>query len=138
MAYSTQPEIKTFAALQRALGARGYLISQKARVLDAVEAAAATPAATVTPGPSLGEMLMLSLRQAAGPLEPKHPWLRSGDWDFAFKSHFDFVVHAPLSERYATHPLFAVEFDGKAHKRREALARDVRKNRLCLASGLMG
>lgn len=46
------------------------------------------------PGPSLGEMLMLSLRQAAGPLEPKRPWLRSGDWDFAFKSHFDFVVHA--------------------------------------------
>lgn len=46
---------------------------------------------------------------------PRHPWLRPGDWDYAFKAHFDFVVHAPLAERHATHPLFAVEFDGPGH-----------------------
>lgn len=136
MAYSTQPEIKTFAALQGALASHGYLISQEARVLDVVEAVAATSAATATPGPSLGDLVIPMLRDAAGPFCRKRPWLRPGDWDFAFKPHFDFVVHTPLGERHATHPLFAVEFDGPAHDTLQAQARDVRKNRLCLASGL--
>jgi hypothetical protein len=134
--FSTQPEVKTFAALQRALAGDGYAISQKSRVLDVIEAVAAAPAATVTAGPALGDLVIPALREAAGPLGAVHPWLRSGDWDYAFKAHFDFVVHAPLGERYATHPLFAVEFDGPGHDTDEAQARDVRKNRLCLASGL--
>ncbi len=136
MSYSTQAEIRTFAALQRALAAHGYLTSQKARVLDVVRAAAAAPATTVTPGPALGDVLVPALREAAGPFDHRHPWLRPGDWNFAFKSHFDFVVHAPLGERHATHPLFAVEFDGPTHSTPSARSRDVRKNRLCLASGL--
>lgn len=136
MAYSTRPEINTFAALQRALAQRGYPISQKARLLDAVEAASRAPQATATRGPSLGDMVIPALREAAGPLGPRHPWLRPGDWDYAFKAHFDFVVHAPLGERHATHPLFAVEFDGPGHDAPAARARDARKNRLCLASGL--
>lgn len=134
--FSTQTEIRTFAALQHALAAHGYLISQKARVLDVIEAAATNPAATLTAGPSLGELVIPALREAAGPLGPHHPWLRTGDWDYAFKAHFDFVVHVPLGERHATHPLFAVEFDGPAHREPATTARDVRKNRLCLASGL--
>jgi hypothetical protein len=111
-------------------------MSQKTRVLDAIEAAAAAPAATAAPGPSLGDLLIPALRDAAGPLGARHPWLRPGDWDFAFKSHFDFLVHAPLGERHATQPLFAVEFDGPTHATPEDRARDSRKNRLCLASGL--
>lgn len=136
MAFSTRTEIGTFAALQRALAARGYHISQKARVLDVIEASGPNPAATVTAGPSLGDMVIPALRDAAGPLGPHHRWLCSGDWDYAYKAHFDFVVHAPLGERHATHPLFAVEFDGPAHREAATAARDVRKNRLCLASGL--
>ncbi len=134
--FSTQAEIRTFAALQRALSAHGYLISQKTRVLDAVEAAAANPAATAVAGPSLGELVIPAMRAAGGPFGPQHPWLRYGDWDYAFRAHFDFVVHAPLGERHATHPLFAVEFDGLTHREPAVTARDVRKNRLCLASGL--
>ena len=136
MAYSTRSEIKTFSALQRALAQHGYPISQKARLLDAVEAAARAPHATSTTGPSLGDMVIPALREAAGPLGRRHPWLRRGDWDYAFKAHFDFVVHARLAERHATHPLFAVEFDGPGHDTPAARARDARKNRLCLASGL--
>ncbi|MHB1534504.1 MAG: DUF2726 domain-containing protein [Acidimicrobiales bacterium] len=136
MAFSTRPEILTLAALQAALAEHGYLVSQKSRVLDVVEAAAANPDATLTKGPSIGAQIIPALRSAAGPLGPHHPWLERGDWDYAFKAHFDFVVHAPLSDRHATQPLFAVEFDGPRHNDPETQLRDVRKNRLCLASGL--
>lgn len=134
--FSTPTEIQTFAELDRALGKIGYRISQKTRVLDAIEAAAANPSATTTAGPSLADVLIPRLREAAGPLGEGHPWLVRGDWSYAFKAHFDFVVHAPLGERHATHPLFAVEFDGPSHAAPGALERDVRKNRLCAASGL--
>lgn len=136
MAFSTHPEIQTLAALQKALGAHGYLVSQKARVLDVVRAAASSPAATLTPGPSLGDSIIPMLRRTSGPLGPFHPWLRRGDWDYAFRAHFDFVIHAPVNDRHPTHPLFAVEFDGPHHSQPDAMARDLRKNRLCLASGL--
>ena len=136
VAFSSDPEIRTLAALQAALGRYGYFVSQKSRLLDVVEAAAANPVASTVPGPSIGDELIPGLRAAAGPFSPQHPWLRPGDWDYAFKAHFDFVVHAPLSDRHATHPLFAVEFDGPGHSEPGAMARDVRKNRLCLASGL--
>ncbi|GIW42014.1 MAG: hypothetical protein KatS3mg076_2591 [Candidatus Binatia bacterium] len=47
-------------------------------------------------------------------------------YEFALKSHFDFLVtdsdHSPL---------FAVEFDGPPHLTREQRARDDRKNKLC-------
>jgi hypothetical protein len=76
------------------------------------------------------------MRAAAGPFNPSHPWLWWGDWDYAFKAHFDFVVHAPLSERHADHPLFAVEFDGPGHRESPTRERDWRKNRLSMASGL--
>jgi len=59
-----------------------------------------------------------------------------GRLGLAFKAHFDFVVHVPLADRHATRALFAVEFDGPGHNEPRAMARDVRKNRLCLASGL--
>jgi hypothetical protein len=41
VAFSTRPESQTLAGLQAALAAHGYLVSQKARVLDVIEAAAA-------------------------------------------------------------------------------------------------
>ncbi len=117
-------------------GPLGYSISQKVRVLDVVRAASDSPEITTPVGPSLGDMLMPALRADAGPFCQGHPWLRPGDWDYAFKSHFDFVVHAPLGERHATQPLFAVEFDGPSHRQRDVRVRDCRKNRLCAASGL--
>lgn len=52
-------------------------------------------------------------------------------------AHFDFVVHDRLDGENPTHPLFAVEFDGRStHAGPEDHARDRRKNRLCAASGL--
>jgi hypothetical protein len=114
----------------------GYDITQKGRVLDAIEAAAENPAATWPVGPSVLDQLVPVLVAGAGPLGPSHPWLRPGDWDYAFKAHFDFVIHAPLGERWATQPLFAVEFDGPNHAAPAAQLRDCRKNRLCAAAGL--
>lgn len=142
MAFSTAGETRTLLALTKALRPHGFDISQKSRVLDVVEAAAALPEATSPAGSSsgkclnLGETLPPVLRAKAGPLGPNHPWLLPGDWDYAWKSHFDFVVHAPLGDRYQTHPLFAVEFDGPTHESHEVRQRDYRKNRLCVASGL--
>lgn len=135
MGFSTRPEIQTLASLERALGDFGYLISQKTRVLDVIRAAAELPSAP-TRGPSMMDVIVPSLVAAAGPVGPQHPWLRPGDWDYAFKSHFDFVVHAPLTDRHATQPLFAVEFDGPGHEDPSTHERDLRKNRLCLAAGL--
>lgn len=134
---TTGSEIQTFAALQKALGRHGYNISHGPRVLDVIRSAAATPAATRPAGTSLGDVFIPAMREAAGPFGPNHAWLRPGDWDYAFKSHFDFVVQAPLGERHALHSLFALEFDGPTHEHdRVTRQRDLRKNRLCLASGL--
>ncbi|HMC07849.1 MAG TPA: hypothetical protein VKL22_00810 [Actinomycetota bacterium] len=137
MAFSTSSEIQTLAALNRVLSPRGYQISQKARVLDVVEAAAASPEATTPSGSTLGDRLPPLLRAEAGPFRPTHPWLHPGDWDYAFKSHFDFIVHTPLGEKHQTHPLFAVEFDGPHHHHPGTRLVDCRKNRLCVASGLL-
>jgi hypothetical protein len=133
---STQSEIRTFAELSRELVPLGYSISQNYRVIDAIRAAAPNPEATRPLGPSVADVFLPAIRESRGPLGPAHPWLRPGDWDYAFKSSFDFVVLAPLGERWPTLPLFAVEFDGPYHVRPEVQARDLRKNRLCVASGL--
>jgi hypothetical protein len=137
VAFSTTPEIRTFAALSGVLAPLGYFISQKARVLDCVRAAAENPEATTPVGATLADHVIPALRKAAGPLGPAHPWLQNGDWSYAFRAHFDFVVHERLVGEYPTHPLFAVEFDGAgAHSRPAARGRDLAKNRLCAASGL--
>ena len=135
MAFSTNSELRTLGALRRALDPLGYMISQKVRVLDAIEAVAAEPAGPPI-GPKLGEYLLPAMRAAAGPLHQGHPWLHPGDWRFAFCSHFDFVVHAPMTSPTPTLPLFAVEFDGPSHADTATLERDCIKNRLCAASGL--
>jgi hypothetical protein len=135
--FSTPPEVRTFAALHDVLAPLGYTISQKARVLDCVQAAAANPQATTPVGPTLGDVLVPALREAAGPFGPTHPWLHKGDWSYAFRAHFDFVVRERLAGAHPTHPLFAVEFDStQAHATAEAQQRDLAKNRLCAASGL--
>ena len=137
VAFSNQSERLTMHSLHRALAPLGYTVSQKVRTLDYVEAAAANPQATALAGPSLLDQLLPKLRAAAGPFGPNHPWLQPGDWHFAMDSHLDFVVHAPFGERWATHPLFAVEFDGPQHRTDPAvIIRACAKNRLCLASGL--
>jgi hypothetical protein len=137
MAFSTAPEVRTFAALNGALAPLGYSVSQKARVLDCVRAAAEYPEATRPVGPTLADQLIPALRAAAGPFGPTHPWLRPGDWRYAFAAHFDFVIHEGIVGEYPTHPLFAVEFDGAGvHARPAARRRDLAKNRLCAASGL--
>ena len=123
-------------AVREAVEPRGYTVSQKTRVLDAVRACADNPLATAQVGPSLGEMFLPVMREVAGPLVASHPWLEPGDLDYAFKSHFDFVVHAPVSEGTGCHPLLAVEFDGPGHSDSGAMRRALRKNRLCAASGL--
>lgn len=135
-AMPNESELRTFAELHKALNDRGYFISQKVRVLDAVEEAAKRPEATAVQTAAIGTELLTLWRQAAGPFGEHHPWLEAGDWSYAFRSHFDFVVHAPWGEKYPQHPLFAVEFDGPSHESAEARQRDYRKNRLCLASGL--
>jgi hypothetical protein len=135
--FSTPPEVRTFAALHDVLAPLGYAISQKARVLDCIQAAAANPQATTPVGPTLGDVLVPALREVAGPFGPTHPWLHKGDWSYAFQAHFDFVVHERLAGAHPTHPLFAVEFDGtQTHASAVAQQRDLRKNRLCAASGL--
>lgn len=137
VAFSTQPELETLAALNGALQPLGYPVSQKTRVLDAVEAAAAQPAATTPVGPTLMDYFLPAMREVAGPFGSAHAWLRPGDWDYAFRSHFDFLVHEGVDGKHPTHPLFAVEFDGvSAHSTPDARRRDQQKNRLCLASGL--
>jgi hypothetical protein len=137
VAFSTPSEVQTFAALSGALAPLGYSVSQKARVLDCVEAAGETPKATRPIGSSLADQLIPAFRAVAGPLRPTHPWLRPGDWSYAFRAHFDFVIHEGIVGQHPTHPLFAVEFDGaEAHARPAARRRDLAKNRLCAASGL--
>jgi hypothetical protein len=137
VAFSTPPEVQTFAALNGALAPLGYSVSQKTRVLDCVEAAGENPEATRLVGSSLADLIVPGLRAAAGPFGPAHPWLRPGDWSYAFRAHFDFVIHEGIVGEYPTHPLFAVEFDGAAaHARPEARRRDLAKNRLCAGSGL--
>jgi Protein of unknown function (DUF2726) len=137
VAFSTPPEVQTFAALNQALTRLGYSISQKVRVLDCVRAAAENPKASTPVGSSLADWVIPGLRELAGPFGPVHPWLKEGDWGYAFKAHFDFVVHDKLDGRHPTHPLFAVEFDGAStHVSVESRRRDLAKNRLCAASGL--
>lgn len=137
MAFSNRQEIRTFAALNRSLGPRGFFVSQKVRVIDCVEAAARTPEANAPVGPTAVDYLLPMLRKAAGPFGPDHPWLQEGDWRYAMSAHFDFVVHAPLYGQHPTHPLFVVEFDGATtHTSAAARRRDLAKNRLCAASGL--
>jgi hypothetical protein len=88
-------------------------------------------------GSRRGCLPLPATRKSAGPLCSTHAWLRPGDWNYAFCSHFDFVVHEGLDGKHPTHPLFAVEFDGSSwHSTPDARRRDQRKNRLCLASGL--
>lgn len=136
MAFSTPPEIDTFAALHAALVPEGYSISQKVRVLDCLRAAAENPAATRPVGPTLADHIFPALREVAGPFGRTHSWLRDGDWNYAFTAHFDFVVHERLDSEHPTHPLFAVEFDGAhTHSSLAVRQRDMRKNRLCAASG---
>ena len=65
-----------------------------------------------------------------------HPWLEPGDWSYAWRSHFDFVVQAPLHAEEPLEPLFVVEFDGNDHQRPQHRRRDLAKNRLCAAAGL--
>jgi hypothetical protein len=85
----------------------------------------------------MADWVIPALRELAGPFGPAHPWLEEGDWGFAFKAHFDFVVHEKLDGQHPTHPLFAVEFDGAStHVNAESRRRDLAKNRLCVASGL--
>jgi Protein of unknown function (DUF2726) len=137
VAFSTPPEVQTFAALNRALAPFGYSISQKTRVLDCVRAVAENPKASTPIGSSLADVIIPSLRELAGPFGRAHPWLEEGDWDYAFKAHFDFVVHEKLDSQHPTHPLFAVEFDGAStHVGVQCRQRDLAKNRLCAASGL--
>lgn len=52
--------------------------------------------------------------------------ISDGDFSYALKAHFDFVVANAESD-----PLFAVEFDGPRHATGRQSARDERKNRLC-------
>jgi hypothetical protein len=137
VAFSTPPEVQTFAALNDALAPLGYSISQKVRVLDCVRAAAENPKASTPVGPSLADVMVPALREMAGSFGPAHPWLEGGDWHYAFSAHFDFVVHEKLDGEHPTHPLFAVEFDGAStHISVESRRRDLAKNRLCAASGL--
>lgn len=96
MAFSTQPELKTLVALNGVLQPLGYLVSQKTRVLDAIQAAADQPEATTPVGPTLMDYALPAMRKTAGPLCSTHAWLRPDDWNYAFRSHFDFVVHARL------------------------------------------
>jgi hypothetical protein len=135
--FSSPPEIETLAALDEALQPLGYRISQQARVLDAIKAAAADPRTTTALGPSLPDDVLPAMRPGAGPLGTDHPWLRPGDWSYAFRSNFVFVVQEGLQSEHPTHPLFAVEFDGAwVHSDPDVQRRDERKNRPCAASGL--
>ncbi len=100
--FSTPPEVRTFAALHDALAPLGYTVSQKARVLDCVQAAAANPQATTPVGPTLGDALVPALREAAGPFGPAHPWLHKGDWSHAFRGERQQLVsHEPVHARPA-------------------------------------
>lgn len=137
MCFSSAGEIKTLRDLKKVLAPLGYDVSQKSRVIDCVRAAAENPRATLSVGPTLGDALIPAMREVAGPFNRHHKWLRDGDWDFAFRSHFDFVVHDGVDGRYPTQPLFALEFDGETtHSTPVQIRRDLAKNRLCAASGL--
>ena len=124
--------------LHDALVLLGYGVSQKSRVLDCVEAAAADPGASKVGPLTLADALTEEFLANAGPFGPDHTWLRSGDWGRAFKMHFDFVVNERHVDKIRpTHPLFAIEFDGRTmHSDLRAKQRDLSKNRLCAASGL--
>lgn len=73
VAFSTPPEVQTFAALNDALAPLGYSISQKVRVLDCVRAAAENPKASTPVGPSLADVMVPALREMAGSFGPAHP-----------------------------------------------------------------
>jgi hypothetical protein len=136
-AFSSPPEVCTFEAFAGVLAPLGYSISQKVRAIDCVRAAAENPRTTTPVGSALADVLLPALRQQAGPFGPAHPWLQASDWGYAFRAHFDFVVHDRLRSSYPTHPLFAVEFDGRrTHASEDARRRDHAKHRLCAASGL--
>jgi hypothetical protein len=105
--------------------------------MDAIEAAAENLEVTASPGPTVGDFLVPAMREAAGPLRPDHPWLEPGDWRYAKQAHFDFLIQEGVRAEHPTHPLFAVEFDGRwTHAGPDAQRRDLQKNRLCAASGL--
>jgi hypothetical protein len=90
-----------------------------------VRAAAENPKVSTPVGSSLADFTILGLRELAGPFGPAHPWLEEGDWGYAFRAHFDFVVHEKLDGQHPTHPLFAVEFDGaRTHVSIESRRRD--------------
>jgi hypothetical protein len=66
VAFSTPPEVQTFAALNQALAPLGYSISQKARVLDCVRAAAENPKASTPTGSSLADWIIPGLAVRSG------------------------------------------------------------------------
>lgn len=78
VAFSTRPEMQTLAGPQAALSAHGYLVSQKTRVLDVIEAAATNPEATAVRGASIRDQPMPALRAAAGLLNAGHPVTAAG------------------------------------------------------------
>lgn len=130
-------EQQTLVGLEKGLQAAGYRINMKTRVLDVVRPAAKSPVSNVMPDVQNGLDTWLRMgRIYTGEFNQYHPWLEEGDWNYAFKAHFDFVVHAPMTEGGQLTPLFAVEFDGPSHSDTDVLIRDARKNRLCMASGL--
>lgn len=104
MAFSSPPEMQTMRELKSVLAPLGYDVSQKGRLLDCVEAAARNPVAMTPVGPALDDFLIPAMREVAGPFNDKHPWLRTGDWPYAFGAHFDFMVHDRLDgETRRTH-----------------------------------
>ncbi len=52
--------------------------------------------------------------------------ISDGDYSFALKAHFDFVI-----TNHGYIPLFAVEFDGPLHRAKRQKDRDCRKDSLC-------
>lgn len=130
---ASRSEVLTQNELEKALVDQPYRISREKRCLDALRQFVDDGSTHI---PGAGDHLLAGLRAHSGPLSAAHPWLEPGDWDYAFKSHFDFVVETAPTTRYPLRPVFAVEFDGPTHVTPDAMARDLRKNRLCAASGL--
>jgi Protein of unknown function (DUF2726) len=132
--FSSGAEILTYMALTKGLSHYGYRVSQKVRAIDALEAAAARH--IHIPIDTRFDPETVAIFRRFNSFGDNHPWLAPGDRRFAFRSHFDFVVQAPLGSEQPLEPLFAVEFDGYLHSGPKALARDLAKNRLCAAAGL--
>lgn len=126
MGFSTHTEQQALRALTAALEPR-FRVYEKVRVIDCLSATAAHLCVSDPVGPTLGTWLLPAMRALAGPFDRNHPWLQSGDWTYALKSHFDFVVHADMDSSTPSHPLFAVEFDGDSHGRPEVQRRDRRR-----------